>query len=364
MINKEKRKLKKSIKILLILFSVFLVFIVSILITYQVLLMPISNNSKIINFEVKKGSTVYGIANDLKKENLIRSIIAYKIYVKIHRINDLKYGSFSLSKNMSTKSIIKALSKYGKAKDIVITFYEGKNMRQIAKIIEKYTNNSSDDVIKVVTDKTYINSLMKKYWFLDKIILDNNIYYPLEGYLSPNTYNFINKDVSINTILETMLSQTEVILNKYKSDIDSSKYSVHEILTLASVVESEGSTYEDRKSIASVFINRLNSNMPLGSDITTYYAAKVDVSERDLYLREINMNNPYNTRNNNMAGKLPIGPVCNPSESAIKAALYPNTTDYYFFVSDKYKKIYFAKTYSEHLKIISDLQKNNKWYEW
>ena len=364
MINKEKRKLKKSIKILLILFSIFLVCIIGLITTYQVLLMPVSNNNKIINFEVEKGSTVYGIASELKKDNLIKSVLAYKIYVKIHRINDLKFGSFSLSKNMSTKQIIKALSKYGKSKDIVITFYEGKNIRQIAKIIEKNTNNSSEDVIKLVTDKTYINNLMSKYWFLDKIVLNENIYYPLEGYLFPNTYNFVNKDVSINTILETMLSQTETVLNKYRKDIESNKYSVHEILTLASIVESEASTYDDRRKVASVFINRLNINMPLGSDITTYYAAKVDVSERDLYLREINMNNPYNTRNSNMAGKLPIGPVCNPSETAIKAALYPDTTSYYYFVSDKYKKIYFAKTYSEHIRIIGDLQKNNRWYEW
>ncbi len=364
MIKVEKRKLKKSIKIVLIILSIFLVGIIGIITSYQILLMPISSNSKIINFEVEKGSTVYGIANELKKDNLIRSVLAYKIYVKLHRINDLKYGSFSLSKNMSTKDIIKALSRYGKSKDIVITFYEGKNMRQIANIIEGKTNNSSEDVIKLVTDHEYVTSLMKKYWFLDDVVLNSNIYYPLEGYLFPNTYNFINKDVSISTILETMLSQTEVILGKYKKDIESNKYSVHEILTLASVVESEGMTLEDRKSIASVFINRLNTGMALGSCATTYYAAKVDMAERDLYLREINMNNPYNTRNTNMNGKLPIGPICNPSEDAIKAVLYPNTTNYYFFVSDKNRRIHFAKTYSEHTRIISDLQKSGNWYEW
>ncbi|HOZ53938.1 MAG TPA: endolytic transglycosylase MltG [Bacilli bacterium] len=364
MIVKEKRKLKKSIKIVLIIFSILLLGVIGIITTYQILLMPISSNSKIINFEVEKGSTVYGIANKLKKENLIRSILAYKIYVKLHSINDLKYGSFSLSKNMSTKNIIKVLSKYGKSKDIVITFYEGKNMRQIAKIIEGKTNNSSEDVIKLVTDKQYITSLMKKYWFLDDVVLNKNIYYPLEGYLFPNTYNFANKDVSINTILETMLSQTEVILDKYKTDIKSNKYSVHEILTLASVVEMEGVTLEDRKSIASVFLNRLNIGMPLGSCATTYYAAKVDMSERDLYLREINMNNPYNTRSNNMSYKLPIGPICNPSENSIKAVLYPNTTNYYYFVSDKNRKTYFAKTYNEHTRIINDLQKSGNWYEW
>ncbi len=360
----EKRKFKLVIKILILIIVFVLTALLSIFLAYKILLMPVSNNNKIINFEIQKGDTVYGVGNKLKQSNLIKNIYAYKLYVKLHNINDLKYGSFSLNKSMGVKEILKTLSTYGKTKDIVITFHEGKNIKQIAKIVESKTNNSSTDFLNKVSDKEYIKDLMTKYSFLKNVILDKNIYYPLEGYLFPETYNFKDKDVKVEIIIETMLSQTEKVLNKYKKEIDNTKFSIHEILTLASVIELEGVTLEDRKSISSVFINRLNNNMPLGSNVTTYYAAKVDMAQRDLKIYEINMNSPYNTMIQNMSGKLPIGPVDNPSESSIIAALNPNTTDYFYFVSDKKRKVYFAKNYSEHIKLINKLKSENLWYEW
>ena len=114
--------------------------------------------------------------------------------------------------------------------------------------------------------------------------------------------------------------------------------------------------------MAGVFYNRLNSNWSLGSDVTTYYGAKINMSDRDLYVSEINEKNAYNTRNSSMAGKLPVSPICNPSMSSIKAALYPKTTDKYYFVADKYGKTYFTKTNSEHNQIITKLKRECLWY--
>ena len=104
--------------------------------------------------------------------------------------------------------------------------------------------------------------------------------------------------------------------------------------------------------------------MNLGSDVTAYYGAKVRLSERDLYKNELNDNNGYNTRISTMAGKLPIGPICNPSIESIEASINPNENDYYYFVSDKNKKTYFSKTLTEHNQKIQELKRNNLWYNY
>ena len=150
----------------------------------------------------------------------------------------------------------------------------------------------------------------------------------------------------------------------YKDKFTENKYSIHELLTLASIVELEGINEEDRAEIAGVFYNRLNKNMNLGSDVTTYYGAKVRLSERDLNKNELNDNNGYNTRVSVMAGKLPIGPICNPSIESIKSVLYPSVNEYYYFVSDKNKKTYFTKNLNEHNKKINELKKDGLWFQY
>ena len=161
-----------------------------------------------------------------------------------------------------------------------------------------------------------------------------------------------------------MLDQTNKVLTKYKNEISNSEYTVHEILTMASIVELEGNNAENRPKIASVIFNRLKNDMSLGSDVTTYYAIKVDMGERDLYAKEINTYNAYNTRGPNMNGKLPVGPIANSSEESIKAVLNPDKSDYLYFVADKNGEIYFSKSNEEHESRITDLKKKGLWYEY
>ncbi|MEG2351670.1 MAG: endolytic transglycosylase MltG, partial [Bacilli bacterium] len=170
--------------------------------------------------------------------------------------------------------------------------------------------------------------------------------------------------MSVEKIFEIMLDQSNKEFSKYKSLFDASSYSVHEIVTLASIIESEGIYKTDRKMISGVFYNRLNAGMALGSDVTTYYAFKVDMSERDLTKVEINTYNPYNTRGPQMSGKLPVGPISNFGATSLEAALNPTTNDYYYFVADKSGKTHFTKTYDEHLKVIADLKASGNWYTW
>lgn len=335
------------------------------LIYYKSELGPVSNSSEKIEFVVNEGDNYYTIASKLKKQGLIKSVDIYKIYLKLNPQNrQLNVGIYYLSPNMGVSKIIKTLSSTdAESTDIKITFKEGKNMRYIAKTIADNTDNSEEDVYNLLKDQNYLNELISSYWFIDNSILNNNIYYSLEGYLYPNTYSFKDKKVAVKEIFKVMLDETNKQIEPYKNDIINSKYNFHQIATLASIIELEAGE-KDRADVSGVFYNRLNNNMPLGSDVTTYYAAKVDMGDRDLYATELNDVNYYNTRVQASAGKLPVGPICNPSISSIVAAIKPSNNNYYYFVADKNKDVHFTSTYQEHLRVIQQLKDSNLWFEY
>ncbi len=326
---------------------------------------PVSDSDEAISFTINQGDNYYTIADKLKEEGLIKSSFTYKIYLRLNRPAELGIGVYTLKPNMGVKGIVETLSGNEKeTTDTVITFVEGKNMRSIAGTIAQNTNNSTDDVYALLKDEDYLKELIDTYWFIDDSILNKDIYYSLEGYLYPNTYNFLNKDVTVKEIFKKMLDEMEQELQPYENDFKKSKYSVHEILTLASIVELEANTEIDRNRVSGVFLNRLKANMPLGSDVTTYYGIGVDMAERDLYNSEINTVNAYNTRPSAMAGKLPVGPICNPSIISIAAVLRPITSNYYYFVSDKNGKMYYSKDANEHNQTVKELKDKGLWYQY
>lgn len=360
----KKRKLKKWVKVLFSFCTIFIVAIASIAIFLSFLLSAPSSKSEVIEFSVDTGSSVDRVGQKLEKEGIIRSYFAYKTYVRVKKVNGYKAGIYKLDKSLPTKDIVEILTgNYYKEKGATITFKEGKTMRGVAKEIAKNTNITESEFYAKLEDEAYIDSLISKYWFLTDDIKNENIYYPLEGYLFPDTYTF-SYNTSVDKIIETMLDQTDKKFSKYKSLIDKSSYSINDIVTLASIVESEGIYDKDRMGIAGVFYNRLNAGMSLGSDVTTYYAFKVDLGERDLTKAEINTYNPYNTRGPKMAGKLPVGAICNFGESSLSAVLNPSDGDYYYFVADKSGKTHFTKTYEEHQKVIKELKETGNWIEW
>ena len=351
-------------KFLVLILSLILISIASFVVFYNINIKAVSKKSVEVEFMVDTGSTYYTIASKLKSSDLIKNEFCYKLYVKFNKTSKLEAGTYKLNKNMSVSEIINVLSKGNNYNPdaIVITFKEGINARKFAKVVSENTNNLYTDVLDTFSNKEYLNEVIEKYWFIDDSILNSNIYYPLEGYLYPNTYEFQNKDVTTQDIMNKMLDEMDKKLSKYKDDIENSKYSAHEILTLASIIELEGGKSSDRKGIAGVFYNRLKNGWSLGSDVTTYYAAKIELNERDLYQYEINDNNAYNTRSTYLAGKLPIGPICNPSIDSIVAALNPTESDYFYFVADKNGNTYFSKTYQEHLSTKNDLIEAGLWY--
>ena len=349
-------------KVFIILVSLIILGSAAILLIYKNGISKVSNDSTIKEFVVEKGSTYTSISKDLKKQNLIKSELMYKIFIKLNKPSGLEAGKYNLSENMNVREIVKTLSNgsNSKADTVKITFKEGKNMRYIATLIASNTNNTEEDVFNLLKDKEYIDSLVSQYWFLTDDIKKEEIYYPLEGYLFPDTYEFLT-DATVKDIFKVMLDQTNNKLNDLKEKIGNSKYSIHELITLASIVELEGATSNDRAKVAGVFYNRLDHNWSLGSDVTTYYAEKQD-DWSGLKMSQLNACNAYNTRGNCVKG-LPIGPICNPSLDSIKAVINPEKTDNYYFVADCSGKTYLNKTESGHNSTINKLKRENNWCE-
>lgn len=355
-----RKLISLTIAIILFLFG-------TLVLLYSSYIKPVDSNtteSKII--EIKNGATTREISNILYKNNLIKNEKFFLIYLKINSINNLQAGTYKLSSSDSLKSIVEKIKNGDIYTDdkIKITFKEGINYRDLARVIENNTNNSYDEVLNILNDSDYINSLITDYWFITDEIKNNDIYYALEGYLFPDTYEFKNRDVTVYEIFKKLLDQMDNVLTPYKDLIEKDKYTIHEILTLASIAEKEVTNKTDslnRKKVVSVFINRLNKNISLGSDITTRYSLKID-DKRPLTKSEYNTKNAYNTRNTSMLG-LPAGPICMVSRDSIIASIDRIDTNYLYFIANiNTNETYFYETYKDFENKKSELSKVNGGY--
>ena len=359
---------RKGFIILGVIFLIIVIAVISGIIWYNISIKkPNKDESQDIQavVEIKSGTSTKEILSILEQKGVIKNKLASEIYIGLHERQSLQAGKYLFTGNDDLPEVLNTLAT-GKVMDetVTITFLEGKNMRYIASTIAENTNNTANDVYQLLENKEYIASIIDKYWFLTNKIQNQSIYYPLEGYLYPDTYSFENKDVTVKEIFEKMLDKMDKILTKYKGTSSVGNYTVHDILTISSIIELEGTNSENRAQIARVIYNRLAANMSLGSDVTTYYGIRVDMGERDLYAKEINTYNAYNTRGPNMEGKLPVGPIASVSEEAIKAALNPTDGNYLYFVADKNGDMYFSDTYDQHQETIALLKKIGLWFEY
>ncbi len=364
--------MKKVARIVLVL--IILIIIIAIIAfcvvksKYENSLTPVNSeeNSESIIVEISQGMSTSQIADLLEEENVIQNATMFKVYIKLNDVGNFQAGKYEFENGKDDVESICQKLVNGDIYDesVTITFVEGKTIEDYAEVIEENTNNTAEEVLELANSEEYIESLIDKYWFITDEIEDDDIYYSLEGYILPDTYTFENEDVSVEEIFSYIFNYMDSYLSEYEDEIEDSGFTVHELLTLASVVELEGKTDEARQGIAGVFLNRLDSGMSLGSDVTTYYAFGLDMATEELTTKQLNTENPYNTRGPNMEGKLPVGPICSPSKSAIYATLNPENTDCYYFVADKNGEIYFSKTYSEHEATIEELQSEGLWYEY
>ncbi len=335
-------------KKVIIIGGILIVIIASLIVAAVILSQPVSKHTDVVSFEVNPGDNKITIVNNLKNANIIKSKTLALIYIFFSDNNNLQAGTYLLDRHDSMSEIFKQINAgITKEKPVTVrvTFIEGKRFTEYAKLISDNFAIEYDEIIATVKDQNFLKELINDYWFLDNSILNKDLYYPLEGYLFPDTYEFY-QNVDIKSIIYKMLDQMENKLNGLKDLINDSKYSVHELLTMASIIEKEAINNTDRKQVSQVIYKRLDTKMSLGMDVTTYYGVQKDLKQ-GLTQKDLDNQNPYNTRNNKLIG-LPVGAICSPSLSSIEASLKPSNTDYLYFVADVTTgKVYFASTYDE-----------------
>ncbi|MGT2908860.1 endolytic transglycosylase MltG [Streptococcus dentapri] len=324
-----------------------------------------AKSTKYVTVEIPKGSGNKEIGQILEDKNIIKDATVFNYYTKFKNYNNLQNGYYNFKASMSVDDIIKQLQTGGTTEPTdpntgKVVIPEGYTIEQIAKAIESNANTksksdktpySSKAFLKLMKDKNFIERMKEKYPRLLADIPDaQTASYQLEGYLFPATYDY-SKDTKLEDIVDQMLGTMDGYMSSYYDSISQSNYNVNEILALASLVEKEGKTDEDRRNIASVFYNRLDSDMELQSNIAVLYAlGKLgdETSLKEDANIDTSIDSPYNDYKNK--GIIP-GPVDSPSLSAIEAVVNPSDTNYLYFVADvDTGNVYYSENYEDHQK--------------
>ena len=321
-------------------------------------------STKFISVEIPENSGSSYIGQLLESAGVIESGKVFNYYTKFKNISNLKSGYYNLQPSMTMDEIIEALQKKGSDKPQepslgTVLVKEGYTIEQIAKAIEvnssakkgkhSSTGLKAKDFLKLMKDDVFLTKMKAKYpTLLANLPKDTDAKYVLEGYLFPATYN-IHDDTTVESLAEEMLSTMDTYLSPYYATISSSDHNVNEILTLASLVEKEGATDDDRKNIASVFYNRLNSDIALQSNIAVLYALG-KLGQETTLKEDVTIDTNIDSLYNDYVHKgLMPGPVDSPSLSAIEAVINPSSTKYMYFVADvSTSNVYFAESYEEH----------------
>ncbi|MET3700007.1 UPF0755 protein [Bacillus oleivorans] len=298
------------------------------------------------NIEIPIGSSVTSIANILEDGNIIKDGTIFKYYIKFKNESGFQAGQYELSPSMTFDQIIESL-KTGRVireVDFKVTVPEGLWLEDIAGKIAKQTGQTQEEVFATLNDPAFIEQMMEEFPFiLTEDILNESIKYPLEGYLFPATYSYYEDENTVEAIVRKMLSKTSDVLMEYQGMLEEKQLTVHEALTLASLIEEEATESVDRHLISSVFYNRIEIGMPLQTDPTVLYA-KGEHQERTLY-EDLEIDSPYNTY---IHTGLPPGPISNAGVSSIEAALNPEVTKYLYFLATPEGEVLFSETLEEH----------------
>ena len=333
---------KKIIVIISILvFTMFVISIASFVYVQNIINEPHDINSNIKKeFVIKSGDSVQEIAANLQSRNLISDMDFFKFYVWQKKISsNLQAGNYELSPSMSIPEIANLFIE-GKIKsnEISITIPEGFSNKEID---SRLAENGLIEKEGFINFNKTNNLDLSSYEFLQ----DKPENAGLQGYYFPDTYEYY-KDSSLEDITKKMLDNFNKKLSPgLRDEIEKQNKSIFETLILASIIEKEAGFAEEMDKVSSVFHNRLEIDYPLESDATINYITESGRS-RSTY-EDLQIDSPYNTYK--YTG-LPPAPICNPGLNAIKAAIYPKETDYFFFLTPSDGKAIFSKTYAEHLK--------------
>ena len=324
-------------------------------------LQPVDASSKeYITVQIPEGANTQEIGETLEKSGLVKHGLVFSLYAKYKNYSDLKSGYYNLQKSMSTDDLIKELQKGGTPERqevslASLTIPEGYTIDQIAETVGQLQGEfkealTAEAFLAKVQDETFISQLVAKYPTLLESLptKESGVRYRLEGYLFPATYA-IKESTTVESLIDEMVAAMDKNLSTHYAAIKEKNLTVNELLTIASLVEKEGSKTEDRKQIAGVFYNRLNIGMPLQSNIAILYAeGKLGkkISLADDAAIDTSINSPYNVYLN--LGLMP-GPVDSPSLDAIEASINQTKSENLYFVANVQDgKVYYATTREEH----------------
>lgn len=308
---------------------------------------PVQSESEAIVFYVESGESSSSVFERLESEGIIKSALIAKVQTKINGFNGLYQGNFELDKSWSLQEILNYISNSENAapETVSVLLVEGSWAKDMAKEIASKTLTSEERFLELWNDPQYVSSLIDKFESLPQEILENkHAKVLLEGFLYPDTYQF-KVEANEEEITEILVNNFNNQYLQYKDQLQESQFSLYELVTLSSIVEYEASSDTDMRSVAGVFMNRLDIDMMLQSSVTVCYAlydfeswTECESSQPD---------SPYNTYRN--SGLTP-GPILNPSLRAIQATLDYEDNDYLFFIADVHGdgSVHYQKTYAEH----------------
>ena len=295
---------------------------------------PAGNIREPVIFEIHRGQSFASVTKNLEEKGLVDSRLKWTIVARYTgHDKTIRFGEYQISPDMTPLEILNRFSRG----DVVlhkITIPEGFTMRQIAARLEAVGLCSSEAFIALATDPQWV----------ERLGIPGET---LEGYLFPDTY-FFQKNLSEKDVIQTMVGKfNNTFTQDWEDRAAEMGFSVHEIVTLASIIEKETGLDAERSRVSSVFHNRLKRNMRLDSDPTVIYGIEdFDGRIRTRHLREKTAYNTYVQKG------LPPGPIASPGFSSLYAALYPEDTDYLFFVAKSEIEHHFSKTYEEHRRAV------------
>ncbi|WP_106768445.1 endolytic transglycosylase MltG [Paenibacillus faecalis] len=315
---------------------------------------PVASSNTPIEFTIESGMSTSQIADLLEEKGLIKNALLFKVYLKLEDEGSrFMAGMYEAKPGITYDQLITKLNK-GEVKPgemIRFTIPEGYTVLQIAETISKESGLDAKEIVKQADQSSGWEGTL-----IQEIPKDAKLRHHLEGYLFPATYE-LPKDSTPQEIIQAMLSEMEKRLNEipgWEELLKQRGMTVHELLTVASLVEREVVVDEERALVAGVIYNRIEQGMKLEIDATVQYL--LDKPKERLLYKDLEVDSPYNTYRNK---GLPPGPISSPSLASIEAALKPEESDYFFYVTKKdgTQEHLFAKTYKEHQK---NIEKSNK----
>lgn len=272
-----------------------------------------------VSFQIPKGSGVKSIAADLEDKDLIDSSTSFYWYTRLNNLDqNILAGRFTLNRGMTVPQILQSLSNPAEAQ-AVITIQEGLSIKAIDEKLTAQGLIGGGDF--VAASRAFDG--WEYYPFLDKAKLQT-LENPLEGYLYPDTYFLDTENFEAKDLIYLALDNFERKLSEL--NLNGQSKSLHELVTMGSIIEREVFGSKDRRIVSGIFWKRLEAGWRLDADASLLYVT----DDNKITASELELDSPYNTRKN---GGLPPGPICSPSIDSIKAAMNPEISNYWFYLT-------------------------------